>query len=370
MMASRTTITILGGAGAIGKRHVEHVLQNPFAELHSLVDPTSEGTQMALLHGVPIFESLEMLIASFAQSKPQAAIIATPSQLHVQQAVKLLEHRVHLLIEKPVCTSVKEGKELLATARASGGATILSGYHRRFNPHVIALKNMVDSGKLGRVVAVQGTWAVRKPAEYFSEALWRAKKGSGGTLLTNMSHEIDLFRHFFGEIIRVYLELGPNLREYDIDETGAATIRFASGAVGTFLFSDTALSPFSFEGGTGENPKTIAPSGQNVYRVLGTKGSVEFPSLMRYHYDATEEGNWTHLLAIDDERSQEKSPEKNEYSVDSTAFTARLDHWLDVVRNGAPPVCTVQDGIMATAVLEALRESGETGHPVDIELYH
>lgn len=365
---SEITITVLGAAGLIGKRHIEHIVANPKTRVHSVVDPTPAGAELATSLGVPVFETLDSLIASFSTSKPQAAVVATPSHLHVAQASQLVAHGVHLLVEKPVCIDVASGKKLLQAAAAPGSGTILSGYHRRFNPYIAALKETLDSGKLGRVLAVQGVWAVRKPSDYFSQVAWRTQKGSGGTILTNMSHEIDLFRYLFGDITRVYLELGPSLRGYDVDETGAATIRFASGTVGTFVFSDNAVSPFSFEGATGENPTLVPQSGGNVYRILGAKGSIELPSFKRYYYGGEAEASWSNKLSVDDDLAPSKNVARFEYSQENAPFTKRLEHWTEVIEGKATPNCTVRDGVMATVVLDALVESGASGLPVEVSL--
>jgi predicted dehydrogenase len=365
---ARTTITILGAAGLIGRKHVNHVRANPESQLHSIVDPTPDGAQLAKDLDVPVFASLESLLASFPTSKPDAAIIATPSHLHVAQALQLLPHGIHLLIEKPICVDAAASAVLRAAAAQPGAGSVLAGYHRRCNPYVAALKALLDAGSLGRVVAVQGTWAARKPAAYFAQAPWRTRRGAGGTLLTNMSHEVDLLRHLFGELTRVYVELGPALRGHEVDETGAVTLRFASGVVGTFVFSDTALSPYSFEGATGENQMLVPQSGEDVYRVMGTKGSVEMPSFKLYHYDGEGEGNWTHRLAVDTKLSPDQNREQFEYSFENSPFTKRLDHWLRVIRDGEQPNCTLDDGIMATLVIQALVESAETSSPVDIKL--
>lgn len=102
---------------------------------------------------------------------------------------------------------------------------------------------------------------------------WRKEKGTGGVLMINLSHEVDCLRHLFGNITRVYCEVGDSTRGFPVDETGAITLRFASGIVGTFVFSECARpffvhlafslttcptsaspSPYFFEAATGENP--------------------------------------------------------------------------------------------------------------------
>ncbi|KAH8898633.1 NAD(P)-binding protein [Thozetella sp. PMI_491] len=360
--ADQVAITVLGAAGLIGKRHVDHIIRSPLTRLHSIVDPTPEGAQLAAKLGVPAFTSLEELVKSFTESKPHGAVIATPTHLHVSQALELIKHNIHLLIEKPVSVDVKTGRQLLQAAAASGTASIIAGYHKRFNPYNQALKAAVDSGDLGRIVAVQGVWAGRKPDAYFTQGAWRTKKGSGGPIMINMSHEIDIFRYIFGEITRVFHEPGPKLRGYEVEETGAVTLRFASGAVGTFVFSDTALTPFTFEAATGENPELIHWSGCDVYRVMGTKGSIELPSLKRYYYSGEkQDGCWTDELAKDDLYTPTRDPGRFQYTYDNAPFTKRLVHWVDVIQKGATPNCTLKDGIMATKILDALVESAEKG---------
>lgn len=67
-------------------------------------------------------------------------------------------------------------------------------------------------------------------------------------ILINLVHDLDLMRYLFGDIVRVYCENGISTRSFSVEETGALTIKFASGTVGTFIFSDAAASPHNFEG--------------------------------------------------------------------------------------------------------------------------
>ena len=98
---------------------------------------------------------------------------------------------------------------------------------------------MIDSGSLGQILAVQGQWTALKPHSYFDAPTdWRKDPKTGGVVLINLVHDIDLFRHFFGNITRVYCELGSNTRGFEVEETGAITLKFASGTVGTFVFSE------------------------------------------------------------------------------------------------------------------------------------
>lgn len=253
------SVSIVGAAGLIGRRHVQHVLDDAGFTLTSIVDPTPGGVELAKELGVSYFADIAALLGppprseTTASSPPQAAIIATPSALHISQAILFVERGIHVLIEKPLCNSSEEAGKLLEVSRREGAGTILVGFHRRFNPYIIQLRKFLyghhlsppdtDASAVGRVVAFHGFWCTRKPMSYFEEAPWRmSKQQGGGVVMTNMSHELDLMRFLFGEIDRVYAEEGKRTRAHDVEETVSITIHFVDGTVGTFLLSESVYS--------------------------------------------------------------------------------------------------------------------------------
>jgi len=167
--------------------------------------------------------------------------------------------------------------------------------------------------------------------------------------LTNLIHKIDSLRYLFGDIIRVYAEEGPKTRPYQVEETVVCTFKFFSGMVGTFVLTDAAASPFSWEAATGENPD-IAPTGRPCYTVLASKGSVSIPELTRSHYDSypATEGHW--LNDIERDASVVKD-------VNLPPFTLQLKHFIHVTRGRAQPSCSGLEGLKDIAVLEAVEKS-------------
>ena len=104
---------------------------------------------------------------------------------------------------------------------------------------------MIESGVLGRLVAVTGAAMFRKPDSYFDEVPWRREPG-GGPLLINLIHEIDTLRYLCGEIESVQALVSRAIRGFEVEDTVAVNLAFASGAVGTFLLSDAAASAVSW----------------------------------------------------------------------------------------------------------------------------
>ncbi|BGO89011.1 hypothetical protein NBRC10512v2_000958 [Rhodotorula toruloides] len=319
------SLSIIGAPGLIGQRHTQHALDEPNVNLTCIVDPTPAGPPYAEKLGVKLYRSTEDMLAARTKGEVRvdAAILATPNATHVPLGIQLVQAGIHTLVEKPFSTDVESGRALLA-AEASSSAKIL-------NPYVVNTKKLLDNGKLGNVLAVQGTWACLKPMSHFAAPTeWRREKGTGGVLMINLSHEIDCLRYLFGNITRVYCEVGASTRGFPVDETGAVTLRFGSGVVGTF--------------------------GETVYTVLGTQGSLAFPSLQVWHYPSLS-GSWTDPLIRSDPLPLDPTP----------PFTHQLRHFVDVVEGRAEPRCSGRDALQTIATLEAIAKSIETGLPVEVE---
>lgn len=355
-MASPIRIAVVG-AGAIGPRHAHTVVGNPRASLCAVVDPTPRGADLAHELGVPHYTSVGELVAS--EHRPDGAIVCTPNHTHVPVALELVEAGVHVLVEKPVSTDIESGRRLISRASARG-VQVLVGHHRRFNSYIVAAKAAIESGGLGDIVAVNGLWTTYKPPEYFDPpAEWKRDQKTGGVILINMIHEVDLLHHLVGPVVRVYAEKTRSRRKFDAEEGAAITLRFENGAVGSFLLSDNVPSPHSFEAGTGENP-LIPRTGQDFYRIFGSEATLSVPDLRRWSYDdhqgtATTAKSWHAQMAVRQIPVTPKIP-----------FESQLDHFLEVIRGNEDPKCTGKDGLAALIVCDALKRSLETGLPVDI----
>ncbi|KAI5293488.1 hypothetical protein KEM52_005484 [Ascosphaera acerosa] len=347
------------GVGNIGPRYAQCVHDSPSAELVALVDPDSHARSIAESMGVRYHDSVVGLLAGGA--KPDAAIVCTPTHTHVAVAKTLLSAKVHVLLEKPIATTLADGTSLLRVHRslAADRVHLLVGNHRRFNPYVWRAKEIVSSGALGEIVGVSGLWTAFKASSYFDmPSTWRKERErGGGVILTNLVHDIDLVQHLLGPITRVFAEPSAPQRddpEHTAEEGGALTLRFRSGAVGTFLVSDATPSPFNFESGTGEDP-FVPHAGQDFLRIFGSEATLSLPDMQLWSYYGQRQKDWSHALTVSKLEVLKMTP-----------FDFQVQHLVDVIRGDSEPLSSGMDALRALAVCNAVRESMETGKPVTI----
>ena len=167
---SRVRIAVVG-AGLIGRHHIRLIQDSGSCELSAIVDPALGAADSTRESGVPTYPILtDMLDAE----RPDGIIVATPNSLHVQHGLECVEHRVPVLVEKPIADSVDEAARLVEAAEAAN-VPLLVGHHRRHSPILAKARQVAEDGTLGPIVAVMGSALFYKPGHYFDEAPWRRR---------------------------------------------------------------------------------------------------------------------------------------------------------------------------------------------------
>jgi len=347
-------ITIaVAGAGVIGRRHIELIQRSADCRLVAIVDPSPSAADYARAQNVPLYRSLAELLSK--PGRPDGVILATPNQLHADQALECIVAGVATLVEKPVAHTVEAGIRLCKAAEAAN-ARILVGHHRRHSSIMSKACEIVAQGTLGRIVCVVGTALFYKADNegYFDEAPWRKEPG-GGPILINMIHEIGNLRSLCGEIIAVHAFSSKAIRNFAVEDTASINFRFANGALGTFVLSDTAASSRSWEHTSGEDPgfgKAHAPN-DDCYLVAGTFGSLAIPTMTLKRYAREEDRSWHKALDTSIVPLTVVDP-----------LERQLAHFCDVIRGTAKPLVSARDGLQNLRIVEAIAESARTGSVV------
>lgn len=228
---------------------------------------------------------------------------------------------------------------------------MLVGHQRRYYSQVHKARQLVQTGALGKLVAVSGQWNMRKHVSYY-EPDWR-KEWKAGPVLTNLIHELDVLRYICGEIASISAETSRNVQNFEKEDVAALVMRFTSGALGTFILSDQSTSPWSWESATGENV-AFPRSGQNCMRFMGTEASLEFPNLVLWHHGA-ETPDWNHAL----------HPREFPMHLDD-AYVAQVEHLAEVIRDGVEPRITAADATRSLQATVAVLESAKLGKKIEL----
>lgn len=340
----------VAGAGLIGRSHIALLAHSPQAQLCAVADPSPAAQALAAQHGVPHFQDLAEMLAAV---KPEGVILATPNALHVPQALQCLQAGVSVLVEKPVSTTVAEAEQLLQAAERSQ-AQVLVGHHRAHSPLMAQACALVQSGRLGRLVAVMGSATFYKPAQYFADGPWRTQAG-GGPILINMIHEVHNLRMLCGEIVAVQAMASNAVRGFAVEDTVSINLRFASGALGSFMLSDTAACARSWEQTSQENPAYPSHGDEDCYVITGTLGSLSVPTMRLKTYPSEQDASWWKPFTEDRLAVQREDP-----------LARQLAHFVQVVRGQARPLVSVHDGLQNLRVTEAMAQAAKTGSVVTL----
>ena len=344
-MAGPVKLAVLG-AGLIGRRHVEHVIAEPEAELLAVVDPSPVGRALAEERGVAWFPSLADLLA---MQRPDGIIVATPNRLHVANGLECVAAGVPALVEKPIADDVASATRLVEAAE-SAGVPLLTGHHRRHNPLMQKAKEIIDSGRLGRVLAVHGSCWFFKPDDYF-DVPWRRERGAG-PVLVNLIHDIDNLRYLCGDIVSVQALDSNAVRGNPVEETAVILVRFASGALATITVSDAIVAPWSWELTTGENP-AYPRTEESCYLIGGTHGSLTIPHLDVWHNRG--ERSWLEPIHRERVRVERQDP-----------LRLQVRQFCRVIRGLEQPLVSGREGLETLKVIAAVKEAAETGRMVRI----
>jgi predicted dehydrogenase len=225
------------GCGHIGKRHAEMITRNPDAELVALID-LKEAKEIGVeKYKVPFFNSLE----SYLSSNPDVDVIniCSPNGFHAEQALKVLDAKKHIVVEKPMALSKADAEKVIFKS-LHVHKQLFAVMQNRYSPPSVWIKELVESGKLGDIYMVQLNCYWNRDDRYYKPESWHGKKElDGGTLYTQFSHFIDILYWLFGDIENIQSKMydfnHQNLT--DFEDSGMVNFKFMNGGMGCINFS-------------------------------------------------------------------------------------------------------------------------------------
>lgn len=334
------------GAGAIGKMHVDRILNHSDVSLAAIADPTDAARELAASAGVPWFaDPLELVSTTSAR----AAIVATPNATHTAIGIACVERGLPVLVEKPIADTVADARRLCDAASAAK-VPLLVGHHRRHNPILRRARELLAQGLLGRPVSATAMSTWLKPDDYFSLA-WRRQAG-GGPVLINMIHDIDLLRFLLGEVVSVQAQSSSAVRGFEVEDTASALLRFECGALATINVSDVAVTPWNWDLAAGEAAHYPKQDVDSIF-LAGTDASLTLPQLQVWQYRGRR--GWHEPLTVERTPLHRGDP-----------YVEQLRHLRAVAEGRETPVCSGVDGLRTLQATLAVHEAARTGTTVQL----
>ena len=233
------------GLGHIGKRHAEMIRRHPGCELVAGCDIRSRE-ELGVQEDLVFHQDMAEMLAAHADIS--VVCICTPNGLHAEQALLALDYGHHVIVEKPMALNRRDGEAVLHKA-LEVGKQVFCVMQNRYSPPSAWLKELVDSGRLGRIHMVQVNCFWNRDDRYYGKIPWKGTLDlDGGTLFTQFSHFVDILYWLFGDIHGIHARFADFTHGHntDFEDSGLVTFDFVQGGLGTLQFS-TAVSETNFE---------------------------------------------------------------------------------------------------------------------------
>lgn len=226
------------GYGHIGRRHAEMINKNNQAKLVAVID-TKDRQTLSVPKDVPFFNSLNDFLYDSLAEETQVINIATPNGFHAQQAIQCLQAKKHVVLEKPIALTKNDAEKIIYKA-LHVHRHVFAVMQNRYSPPSAWLKQMVDSGTLGKIYMVQLNCYWNRDSRYYTKDSWHGKKDlDGGTLFTQFSHFIDILYWVFGDITNIVSKLNSHNHQEltEFEDSGFVHFDLINGGSGCINYS-------------------------------------------------------------------------------------------------------------------------------------
>ncbi|NPV08034.1 MAG: Gfo/Idh/MocA family oxidoreductase [Anaerolineae bacterium] len=327
-----TRIGILSFAHVHAPAYADCLRRLPEVELAGIADEDAErGREAASQYGVEFYPEYEPLLAAGLDG----AIITSENVKHLPLARLAAQAGVHVLCEKPIATTMADGREMIRLCHEAG-VKLMIAFPCRYSPAVQAVKRALDQRQLGDIYGLKSTNRGQMPGGWFTDR----ELAGGGAVIDHTVHVMDLVNWFWGSPVRrVYAEIGHDLLwDEGVDDSGLISFRLENGIFGTL---DASWS----------RPEVYPTWGDVTMEIVGERGWLQLHMTAQevcLYSDALDGVSWVPW--------------------GSDTNLALIRDFADTVAADRSPCVTGEDGLRALEVALAAYRAGETGAAVDLPL--
>lgn len=344
-MSKKVRVGLIG-SGFISSIHADALTHCADAELAAVASPTKgKAKAFAKQHEVPLhFTEYRKLLEV---DEIDLVVIGVPNDLHCRATVDAAAAGKHIVLEKPLCLNLAEADRMLAACRKAK-VKLMYAEELCFAPKYVRLKQLLDSGALGRPVLLKQAEKHDGPhAPHF----WDVNRAGGGVTMDMGCHAIEFFRWMLGRppIRSVYAEMSTVVHQEKTrgDDNALLILEFANGTLALAEESWTKL------GGMDDRAEVHGSNGV-AYADLLHGNAIETYSAVGYDYALEKAGStvgWSFTIYEE---------------IWNYGFVHEMAHFVDCVKNDKPPEVTGEDGRAVLEALFAAYESAGTGCKVTL----
>ncbi len=332
------------GCGRISWNHLDGIKNAPHAKLVAVCDIIEEKAKKAAENGgldkyyTDIDEMLE-------NEQLDVVCILTPSGMHAEHAIKVAEHKINVLCEKPLCVT-RESMRAMIDACHKNGVKLGAIYQRRTFSAAIETKKAIEEGRLGKVTLASAELKYYRDQAYYDSGEWRGTwaMDGGGALMNQGVHGVDMLDYMMGGIESVYAHCERMVWDTEVEDTAAALLRFKNGAIGVL------------QGAT-----TVYPGLDTIFHIDGSEGTLSFGDTGFYRWQMKD--------------PEFKKPEtfgslgglNCQYNTNNVGHTVQIEDMAMAVLEDRDPMVTGEAAMHSVGIILAIYESARTGKEVKVD---
>lgn len=359
-MSARPVGVAIIGPGKVAHTHARAVQALPQARLMAVGGRDPARTQaFALQYQARAYTDLAALLKA---PDVQAVILTTPHPAHAEAAVLAASAGVHVLVEKPMATTLADCDRMLAAAAANRVWLGVISQRRWYEP-VQRVQAAIQDGRLGQPVLALVTVLGWRGPEYYAMDAWRGRweAEGGGVLVNQTSHQLELLQWLMGPIDELFGYWANLNHPYiEVEDTAVAVLRFRSGALGNIVVSNS------------QNPGLygkIHVFGDNGAAAgVQTDGGSMFVSGVSSVIEPPVNDLWTIPGEAEQLAAWQAEDRARGLDVGTHYHRLQIEDFVNAILEDRPPRVTGVDGRNAVELFEAVYRSQRAGAPVKFPL--
>ncbi|WP_028559970.1 Gfo/Idh/MocA family protein [Paenibacillus pinihumi] len=238
---SKIRVAVIGCGAISQRRHIPEYKGNEHVELVAFCDPNlARAEQCAEPFGAKAYADYKVMLE---EVKPDAVSVCTPNATHAQISIDAAKAGAHVLVEKPMASTDEEAAQMIKAAEENG-VYLMVGHNQRLMPPHVKAKELLQSGKLGRVLSFRTSfghpgpegWSVDGQSSWF----FRKEEAIMGAMGDLGVHKADLIRWLLDDEVAVVGGLISTIdKKTDVDDNAVCILQMKSGAIGSLVASWT-----------------------------------------------------------------------------------------------------------------------------------